>query len=279
MLEIIKEYENYLYEEEKSQNTIEKYIRDIKKFTQFIKDEKLDKKVVLRFKEELVKSYATNSVNSILAAVNNFVQWLGYPQYKVKPLKIQKEIYSRPERELTEREYQKLIKTAENKGNKRLSLIIQTICSTGIRVSELKYITVESLYQGRATVLCKGKNRTIFIPKELCKNLKKYIKSKNIKVGSIFVTKFGKEIDRTNIWKMMKDLCKEAKVLKSKVFPHNLRHLFARTYYKISKDISRLADLLGHSSINTTKIYMIETGTIHERQIERMNLLYNRKTT
>ncbi|MFI3206248.1 MAG: tyrosine-type recombinase/integrase [Clostridia bacterium] len=207
------------------------------------------------------------------------MEWLGYPQFKVKPLKIQKEIYSRPERELTEREYQKLIKTAENKGNKRLSLIIQTICSTGIRVSELKYITVESLHQGRATVSCKGKNRVIFIPKELCKNLKKYIKFMNIKSGSIFVTKFGKEIDRTNIWKMMKDLCKEAKVLKSKVFPHNLRHLFARTYYKISKDISRLADLLGHSSINTTKIYMIETGTIHERQIERLNLLYNTKTT
>ncbi len=275
----LKGYCNYLLEEEKSENTRLKYIRDVKKFLEFINNQEIEKKDVLAFKEKLMENYEPTSINSILVAVNSFLEYIELPMCRVKPLKIQKEIFSKPEKELSEREYKKLIKTAEERNNSRLALIIQTICSTGIRISELKFITVESLKKGRVKVQCKGKSRTIFIPKDFCKILILYCKKLKIYKGTIFISKNGKPLDRSNIWKMMKNLCKVAKVETSKVFPHNLRHLFARTYYKINKDISRLADILGHSSVNTTRIYIMETGITHIKQLEKMNLISTKITT
>ncbi len=273
-LETLKQYEIYLYEEERSLNTIQKYLRDLRAFLSFVDGQELSKTMVLSFKEQLITTYAPASVNSMLAAVNGFLVWFGLPQYKVKPLKIQREIFSQPEKELSQREYQRLIQAAEQQQNHKLALLIQTICATGIRVSELRHITVSALHTGRTTVSCKGKSRTIFLPKELCRNLKRFCKEQGIQTGAIFLSKTGKTLDRSNIWRMMKNLCKDANVAASKVFPHNLRHLFARTYYKIEKDISRLADILGHSSINTTRIYTIETGAKHARQMDRMPLVY-----
>ncbi|MFI3292613.1 MAG: tyrosine-type recombinase/integrase [Rikenellaceae bacterium] len=270
----LSDYEVHLYQEERSQNTIQKYLRDVKKLLNFLDDNQITKTQVLAFKETLLLEYAPSSVNSMLAAINGFLDWLALPLCKVKPLKIQRNIFAHPEKELSQKEYERLIQTAEQQKNKKLSLLIQTICATGIRVSELQHITVSALHTGRATVHCKGKNRIIFLPKELCKTLKSYCREIGVHRGSVFVTKSGKPLDRSNIWKMMKQLCAVAKVAHSKVFPHNLRHLFARTYYKIEKDISRLADILGHSSINTTRIYTMETGTKHIQQLERMKLLY-----
>lgn len=267
-----KEYENYLFEEEKSENTIKKYLRDLRHFLTFSNGKTLSKKTVLAYKQHLIENYSPCSVNSMLASINSYLSWKTLPQFKVKRLKIQKDIFMKPEKELSQQEYQKLLQVAEQR-NPKISLIIQTICSTGIRVSELKYITVQSLAQRRTQVRLKNKTRTIFIQKELCKKLKEYCKKNKIKSDVIFRTKNNNAIDRSNIWKMMKSLCKEANVLPSKVFPHNLRHLFARTYYKINKDISKLADLLGHSCIETTRIYTIETEIVHKKQLDKMGLL------
>lgn len=270
----LNNYQLYLINEERSTNTIKKYMRDIQVFLTFVGDSELNKSVVLSYKEQLISQYAPSSTNTMLAAINGFLDWLGFPSYKVKPLKIQRDIFSRPEKELSHKEYVKLIQTAEHKNKHKLSLIIQTICTTGIRISELSFITIASLHSGRCTVSCKSKNRIIFLSKDLCHQLKKYCKSQNINSGSIFITKSGKPLDRSNIWKMMKKLCVQANVAKSKVFPHNLRHLFARTYYKIEKDISRLADILGHNNINTTRIYTKETCNQHEKIMSKMQLLY-----
>ncbi len=269
----LEEYLNYLQREEKSRNTILKYERDVRLFGSYLSNRELDKNVVLEYKEELLKGYATSSVNSMLAAINNFFTWGNVPELRVKQLKIQRELFASSEKELTKKEYERLVWTAENKHNKKLALLIQTICTTGIRVSELKYITVQAIHTGRAFVFCKGKKRMVFLTKELCKLLTSYCRERDIKEGCIFQTKTGKPLDRSNIWKMMKNLCKDAKVNQEKVFPHNLRHLFARTYYKIEKDISRLADILGHSSINTTRIYTIESGNCHARQMNKMKLI------
>lgn len=272
-----REYEDYLRSEERSQNTCEKYARDLRAFALHLHDRTLSKAVVLEWKEALIQKYAPTSVNSMLAAVNGFFDWLELPQLKVKPLKIQRILFAKPERELTQAEYNRLVRAAEQKKNTRLSLLLQTICATGIRVSELRYITVESARTGRATADCKGKNRTVFLPKELCRLLCGYCKEKGIRSGVIFCTSGGKPIDRKNIWRDMKTLCKSAGVQPGKVFPHNLRHLFARTYYSLEKDLSRLADLLGHSSVSTTRIYTMESGTKHIKQIERMRLVLSKK--
>lgn len=209
----------------------------------------------------------------MLAAINNFLDWIGEPQYKVKLLKIQKKLFTDAEKELTKQEYIKLVETAEKEKNERLSLVMQTICATGIRVSELRYITVEAARKGSIKVNSKGKIRVIFLPNKLCDLLIKYCKKQGRKTGIIFCTKNGKPLDRSNIWKDMKLLCKKAKIESEKVFPHNLRHLFARTYYKKEKDLSRLADLLGHTSVNTTKIYTMESGIEHVKQINHLKLL------
>ena len=270
---IIEKFRKYLIDEEKSVATLEKYIRDIRAFRVWLGGEQLCKAKVMEYKEYLIGSYAPASVNSILSSLNSFFDFTGEYGLKVKNLKIQKQIFAKNEKELTKAEYDRLLAAAKAEGNQKLNLLMQTICATGIRVSELKYITVEVLKDGRADVNMKGKLRVIIIPKELCRMLKKYAAEQKISSGSIFVTKTGRPLDRTNIWKLMKSLCESANVDKGKVFPHNLRHLFARTFYSIEKDIVRLADILGHSSVNTTRIYTMETWEICRRQVQRLGLL------
>ena len=270
---IIKKFKEYLIDEEKSKATIEKYIRDLTVFVCWLGGAELNKTKVLGYKEYIISKYAPASVNSILSSLNSFFDFIGEYGLKVKNLKIQKQIFAKNEKELTKAEYDRLLAAAKAEGNQKLNLLMQTICATGIRVSELKYITVEVLKDGRADVNMKGKLRVIIIPKELCRMLKKYAAEQKISSGSIFVTKTGRPLDRTNIWKLMKSLCESANVDKGKVFPHNLRHLFARTFYSIEKDIVRLADILGHSSVNTTRIYTMETWEICRRQGQRLGLL------
>lgn len=270
---MIKKFEEHLIEEEKSPATLEKYLRDINAFKVWLAGDALDKKRVVEYKEHLGENYAPISVNSILSSLNSFFEFNDWHELKAKMLKIQKQIFADKERELTKSEYEKLLLTAKEKQNERLYFLMQTICSTGIRVSELKFITVEAINQAQAVIRCKGKMRQILIPKKLCKMLIKYAKRRNIKSGAVFISKTGKPLDRSNIWSDMKMLCESAGVSRDKVFPHNLRHLFARTYYTIQKDIVRLADILGHSSINTTRIYTMETGDIHRKQIQKLGLL------
>ena len=269
---MIKNFEEHLIEEEKSSATLEKYIRDINMFFRWVTGE-IDKKVVVEFKDYLSKNYAPASVNSILSSLNSFFEFNELHGLKVKMVRIQKQIFTDKDKELTKSEYERLLLTAKEQKNERLYLIMQTICSTGIRVSELKFITVEAIKQEQALIKCKGKMRQILLPKKLCKILIKYAKGRGIKTGAVFVSKLGNPLDRSNIWSDMKKLCESAGVSKNKVFPHNLRHLFARTYYRILKDIVRLADILGHSNINTTRIYTMETGEIHRRQIQKLGLL------
>ena len=217
--------------------------------------------------------YAPASVNSAISSLNSFFSYMDWHDIRIKALKIQRQIFSSKDKELTKTEYERLLTAAKNKKNERLYYLMQTICSTGIRISELRYITASAVKTGQAVINCKGKMRIIILPKELCKMLMKYIRENNIKNGSVFVSRNGKPLDRSHIWKMLKALCKIAGVSKDKVFPHNFRHLFARTYYNLQKDIVRLADILGHSSVNTTRIYTIETGEIHRRQMQKLGLL------
>ena len=233
----------------------------------------MKKERVVAYKEHLCARYAPTSVNAALASLNSFFSFLGREDLQVKSLKIQKSPFLSPEREISKREYERLLTAAKRRGNERLYLLMQTICATGIRVSELCFITAEAVRSGRACVSAKGKHRTIFLPKGLCKLLKEYLIRQNRKDGAVFVTRAGKPLDRSNVWSDMKALCAAAGVDKHKVFPHNLRHLFARTYYSSQKDIVRLADILGHTSIDTTRIYTMESGEIHRRQIEKLGLL------
>ncbi len=267
----VKGFEQYLIEEEKATATIEKYIRDVKSFANWLSDDQLTKMTVLKYKEYLTDIYATASVNSILSSLNSFFDYAEWNHLKVKTIKIQKRIFSVKSKELTVEEYNKLLGAA--KKNKKLYYLMQTICSSGIRVSELKFITVEAVREKQAIIKCKGKMRIVFLPDKLCKMLLQYAKERKITSGPVFVSKKGKPLDRSSIWKMMKNLCEDAGVERDKVFPHNLRHLFARTYYSIQKDIVRLADILGHSSINTTRIYTMETGEVHRKQIQNLGLL------
>lgn len=266
-------FKKHLLESERSSATIEKYIRDISAFYSWLNAQEPDKEAVLKYKSYLCEKYAPSSVNSMLSSLNAFWNFCGLSHLKVKNLKIQRKIFASYEKELCKAEYMRLLNTAKAKKNERLYLLMQTICSTGIRISELKFISVEAVASGIADINCKGKQRRIFIPTELRKILRKYIQKHKIKKGPVFITKNGKPMDRSNIWSDMKKLCSEAKVSKEKVFPHNLRHLFARTFYNVKKDIFRLADILGHSSVNTTRIYTMETGEIHRRQIEHLGLL------
>lgn len=270
--ETVRNFKEYLINEEKSRATTDKYIRDLKAFAAWLGGEELSKAKVLEYKEHIITKYAPASVNSILSSLNSFFEYGGECGLKVKNLKIQKQIFAKVEKELTKAEYERLLKAAKSKGNRKLNLIMQTICATGIRVSELRYISVESLKEGRAKVNMKGKMRVI-IPEELCRMLKKYTAEQKISGGSIFITKTGRPLDRHTIWKLMKSLCESAKVDRKKVFPHNLRHLFARTFYSIEKDIVRLADILGHSSVNTTRIYTMETWEICRRQVQKLGLI------
>jgi len=269
----IKRFEAYLKEEERSAATIEKYIRDVRCFADYIGSADVCKQNVMEYKNKLGTSYAVSSANSMIAAMNAFLRFCGWQDLCVKQFKMQRQVYCPEEKELTRAEYIRLLDAAKKKHNERLNLIIQTICGTGIRVSELEYITVEALCKGEAVVNCKGKNRRIFIVPELKKKLLRYVKEQRIVSGAIFITRSGNPISRNNIWREMKNLCEQANVSPSKVFPHNLRHLFARTFYGIEKDIAKLADILGHASINTTRIYIVTTGAEHKRKMEHMRLI------
>jgi len=259
--------------DEKSKATVEKYLRDLRRFKDFAEGRAIDKALVLEYKSELSINYELSSANSMIAALNAFLRFAGWQDCCVKQFRIQKKAFCSEKKELSKAEYMALIKTAENRKNKRLSLLIQTICGTGIRVSELRYITAEAAQKGEAVVSCKGKIRRVFIVLALRKKLLRYAKEQGISSGMIFVTKNGKAVDRSNIWSEMKKLCNESGVSPDKVFPHNLRHLFARTFYGIEKDIAKLADILGHSSINTTRVYIISAGAEHRRKMENMRLV------
>lgn len=270
----IAEFAIYLKNEEKSKNTIEKYIRDVRAFAAYLGSVEITKETVIDYKNKLLsESYAARSINSMLAAINSLFSFLGWVDLKVKSIRLQRQVYCPEEKELTKAEYMRLVNTAKQKGNERLDLLLQTICATGIRVSELQYITVEAAKCGEAIVSLKGKTRSVFIIRQLQKKLLRYAAEHNISTGAIFITRGGKPMSRTNIWREMKNLCEQAGVNPQKVFPHNLRHLFARTFYSIEKDIAKLSDILGHSSIDTTRIYIITTGDEHRRHMENMRLI------
>ncbi len=270
---MIAEFKEHLILEERSVATIQKYIRDVKAFMAYAQNIAITKETVIAYKKYLQENYAVRSANSMLASINSFFSLFGWNDLKVKSLKLQQQVYCPEEKELTKAEYTRLCKAAQRRHNERLNLILQTICGTGIRVSELQFITVEAAKCGEAVVRCKGKTRAVFIMRELRQKLLRYAAEQGIKSGMIFVTRTGKPISRTNIWREMKALCVEADVNPQKVFPQNLRHLFARVFYGIEKDIAKLADILGHSSINTTRIYIISTGMEHRRRMENMHLI------
>lgn len=268
----IQSFRQYLIREEKSTATVEKYLRDVHAFSVYVGESAVTKEVVMTYKKNLqIKEYAVRSINSMLASLNSLLTFLGWSDCKVKCLKQQKQVYCAEEKELLKAEYMRLLEAAKKKP--QLQLVMQTICGTGIRVSELRFFTVENVKQGEVVVNCKGKARTILIPGKLRKLLWNYARSEKIHSGVIFINQNGKPLNRSYIWAQMKELCEEACVNPSKVFPHNLRKLFARTFYGIEKDIAKLADILGHSSIDTTRIYIMTTGTEHRRKIERLGLV------
>ncbi len=272
-VEQLDSFKQNLIVEERSEATIEKYLRDVGYFFNYIRDTTIEKSHVIAYKSDLTKKYTVKSANSMIASLNAFFRFCGWLELCIKQFRVQAEAYCSEEKELTKAEYFRLIEVSKRKGNERLSLIIQTICGTGIRVSELQYITVEAVTRGEAFVRCKGKNRRIFIVEELRQKLLRYVRGRGITQGAVFVTKNGKAVSRCNIWRDMKALCASANVAESKVFPHNLRHLFARTFYGLEKDIAKLADILGHTNINTTRIYIVTTGAEHRRRMENMRLI------
>lgn len=289
--ELLEQYGRYLREEERSGATVEKYLRDVRRFREYLvsklgedfglegREESggggFDKEAVLGYKQYLREHYKTTSANSMLAAVNSFCQFVGREDCRVKLFRIQRALFCEPEKELTEKEYERLVHAAERKRDIRMSMLLQTIGSTGIRISELRFVTVESLETGRADIYNKGKSRIALLPEKLTRALKRYCRQAGIMSGSIFITRSGQPMDRSNISKKMKELSREAGVDESKVFPHNFRHLFARTFYQMEKDVVRLMDLLGHSNINTTRIYTAGTDVQPRRQISRMHLVYS----
>lgn len=270
--ESILAFRDNLILEEKSIYTTEKYLRDVCAFFRFAGEKPVTKELVMDYKKALVGAgYAVCSVNSMLASVNSLLSFLGWDDCKVKNLRVQRQTYCAEEKELSKAEYLRLLKASGK--NTQLNLVLQTICGTGIRVSELRYFTVEAVQHGRITVSCKSKTRTILVPGKLKNLLLNYARQHRITAGPILLGRNGKPLDRSSIWRQMKQLCKSADVAPSKVFPHNLRKLFARTFYGIEKDIAKLADILGHSSINTTRIYIMTTGAEHRRKIERLGLV------
>jgi len=266
------DYRAHLMNEEKSQITMQKYLRDVRRFFQFANQTEVTKEMVIIYKQYLVEqNYTPVSINSMLAALNSFLDFMGWQDCKVKNLRTQRKVYCPAEKELSRAEYLRLLAVAKNKP--KLNLVLQTICGTGIRVSELKHFTVETLERGEVNVQCKSKIRTVLIPEKLKKKLLKYARQNGITTGPVFVTRTGKPLDRSNIWKQMKSLCDAAGVDPQKVFPHNLRKLFARAFYAMERDIAKLADILGHSSIETTRIYIMTTGVEHRRRIEQLALV------
>ena len=270
---LIERYLKHLREQERSAATLQKYAHDLKELCAYLQDAQLTKAALIAWKEQLIGKYAPATVNSMLTAANGYLRFYGWGNLTVKQLKVQKSLFADESKELTREEYAHLVQAAQRKDNERLALVIQTICATGIRVSELQYITVQAVRAGRAEIANKGKHRIVFLPAKLCRLLGKYLQKQKITAGAVFVTRTGKPLDRSNIWREMKALCESAGVEQGKVFPHSLRHLFARTYYSLEKDLSRLADILGHSSVSTTRIYTAESGHVHARQLERLGLI------
>ena len=270
---LISRYLTSLKEQERSSSTLQKYRHDLQCLYAYSSGAPLTKAVLIDWKQELTGRYAPASVNSMLTVVNGYLRFIGRQDLCVKLLKIQKALFLDEKKELTRSEYARLVRTAQKRENERLSLVIQTICSTGIRVSELRFITAEAVQSGRAEISNKGKRRMVFLPEKLRRLLKAYLRRQKKTSGTVFTTRTGKPLDRSNIWRDMKKLCESAGVSPDKVFPHNLRHLFARTFYGLEKDLSRLADILGHSSVNTTRIYTAESGSVHARQMERLRLV------
>lgn len=268
----VERFAQYLLSEEKSAATIEKYSRDAARFAVWLGGAAVTKERTIAYKQQLVEAgYAVRSVNSILSSVNSFLSFLGLDCCRVKCLRTQRQIYCAEEKELSKAEYMRLLDAAGDRPRTRL--LLETICGTGIRVSELRYFTVEAVRHGDVTVACKGKSRTILVPGKLRALLLDYARKTGVKSGAIFRTNRGRPMDRSSIWREMKKLCVRARVSPKKVFPHNLRKLFARTFYRAERDIARLADILGHSSINTTRIYIISTGLEHRHKIERLGLV------
>ena len=263
-----------LRERERSPGTIEKYLRDIRAFAAWLGGAEVTRERAAAWRDSLLeRGYAPVTVNSMVAAVNQFFAFLGWEDCKVKALKIQRKLFRDDRKELTREEYQRLLDSAHDLGRERLALLLETICATGIRVSEVKYITVEAAQAGRAEISLKGKLRTILLPGKLCRKLKKYARAQKIASGEIFLTRSGRSLSRRQIWAEMKRLCGRAGVDPRKVFPHNLRHLFAMVFYRTSRDIVKLADLLGHSSIETTRIYLVTSGAEHQRTLDRLGLI------
>ena len=270
----LKAFEDYLYERENARATIQKYKSDAAAFLRYLGNERsVDKSRVLAYKEWLVTHYAVSSVNSMLASVNQFLIFLEYRELTVKPLKFQRSLFLKEEKELSKEEYRKLVKTARQEGKEQIALCMETIAATGIRISELRYFTVEKVKKGRIEICNKGKYRRIFLTDDIRKKLLHYCKTAGVREGQIFVTRTGKPKDRSNLWKEMKRLKEKAGVCASKIFPHNFRHLFARVYYNCTKDLAGLADLLGHSSLNVTRIYTSNTGEVYQKQLEKMTAL------
>ncbi|MBS5335017.1 MAG: tyrosine-type recombinase/integrase [Anaerovoracaceae bacterium] len=263
----VADFVEYLCREEKSPATIKKYERDVRNFRKFIGHRTMNKEAVINYKIQISKSYAPASVNSMIASLNSFFRYVGYDECCLKYVKVQKQMFEADEKNLSYDDYRKLLDIA---GDSQIGAIIKTLCGTGIRVSELKYITVSAVRCGKAVVECKNKKRIILIPHHMQNFLISYILKNDIKDGPVFVSRNGNPVDRTNIWKKMKELCMEADVSPEKVFPHNLRHLFARMFYSMDGDIVRLADVLGHSNINTTRIYTMETGREHLELLEKL---------
>lgn len=272
--EMVQQFKSYLKNEERESSTIAKYLHDVQVFVGWLGEKEITKEKLTGYKEYLIeKKYNPKTINGILSAINKFLTFVGQSELKVKYLRIQRQLFRNSNRELTQAEYLKLINKAQELGKERLSLLMQTICATGIRVSELKYINIETVKAGKAEISLKGKIRTILLTGKLCKKLLKYAKRQKITSGEIFITRSGRGLGRKQIWAEMKALCKKSGVAAGKVFPHNLRHLFARAFYRVCKDVAKLADVLGHSSIETTRIYLISTGAEHLQTLNKLQLL------
>lgn len=272
---VLLEFKEFLYEEEKSQATINKYMCDLKKLMIFMGGQEITKSRMIEYKEYLRKNkqYKTSSINSFLVAANRLFEYLGWHDLRVKTYKIQKEVFLPENKDISKEEYKRLVRTASSLGKNKTAMMLQTICATGIRVSELSAITVSGVKKGMVEICCKGKIRQVLIPRSLQVKLLHFIRQNGVKRGTVFCTKSGRAVHRTSIWREMKRLCEQAGVKKDKVFPHNLRHLFAKSFYEINKDIAKLADVLGHSSIETTRIYIKSSFVEHRKQLELLDLI------
>ena len=271
--ETLAAFARQLGEEERSPATLEKYLREVRQFAAFLGGREVTRELAAAWREELSARQSPATVNGKLTALDRLLAFLGWEDCRVKHLRVQRQLFRDSARELSREEYARLVETARRLGRGPLSLLMETICATGIRVSEVSYITAEAVREGRTEIALKGKIRTILLPGKLCRKLEKYARQKKITSGELFLTRSGRPMSRKQIWAEMKGVCRAAGVAPSKVFPHNLRHLFARCFYRVSRDVAKLADVLGHSSIETTRIYLISTGAEHARTLDQLRLI------